>query len=88
MPLAQRPSTARYLTMERVDARLRPDQVTALGDLVRQLQRARRTRDERITSNTLLRIAVDLLLARADDLAGDGEGDLRASLGIPESGTP
>ncbi len=87
-PPAGGPTTARYLTMERVDARLRPEQVTALADLARQLQRARRTRGERLTSNTLLRVAVDLLLAHADALAGDTEDALRASLGLPDSGTP
>lgn len=78
----------RYLTMERVEARLRPDQVEALGDLARRLQRARRSKDERITTNTLLRIAADLLLARADEIIGDTEVALRASLGLPNSRTP
>jgi hypothetical protein len=71
--------------MERIDARLRPDQTQALADLARRLQRSRRSRSERITANTVVRIAVDLLLARAGDLAGSTEAELRASLGLPES---
>lgn len=82
-----RRTVPRYLTMERVDARLREDQALALGNLARRLQRSRRSRGERITSNTLLRVAADLLLARAGDLAGDTEDELRASLGLPYSGS-
>ncbi len=84
--LVTRERRPRYLTMERVDARLHPDQVADLNDLARRLQRARRARGERITTNTLLRIAAALLLSRAGDLAGDTEEALLASLGLPDSG--
>lgn len=70
----------KYLRMERKDARLRPDQVDKLDALTRRLKRARRHRDEPITDNTLIRVAVDLLLAHADLLAGDTENELRASV--------
>lgn len=76
----------RYLRMARLDARLRPDQVAALGELRRRIAAGRVDRSERITDNTLLRVAVDLLLAHADRLAGDTEDALRAS--VTDSGSP
>ncbi|GAA1315981.1 hypothetical protein GCM10009634_86880 [Saccharothrix xinjiangensis] len=69
----------RYLTLVRKEARLRPDQATALADLRRRLARSRTDRSETITDNTLLRIAVDLLLAHADRLHGDTEEQLTES---------
>jgi hypothetical protein len=66
--------------MVRKDARLRPDQVEALTALRRRAARGRRDRTERITENTLIRLAVDLLLAHADRLHGDDEDTLRRSL--------
>lgn len=39
---------------------------------------------EVITDNTLIRVAIDVLLARAADLHGDTENDLRRSVGLPE----
>lgn len=85
--VAQPGGGPRYLRMERVDARLRPDQVEALDREVRRLQRARNVRLERITTNTLLRVAVDLLLNQSERLAGDTEDALRKSLRLPDSGT-
>lgn len=70
----------RYLEMQRVDGRIRPDQSEDLAALRRQLLRARVDRSERITDNTLLRVAVDLLLAHAEQLAGATEDDLAASV--------
>jgi hypothetical protein len=70
----------KYLTMERMDARLRPDQVTALAELRRQVNGQRTARSERITDNTLLRVAVDLLLTRSGRLAGNTEDELRESV--------
>ncbi|MGX6607477.1 hypothetical protein ACWKSP_35930 [Micromonosporaceae bacterium Da 78-11] len=65
----------------RKESRLRMDQVDALAVLTRQLGRRRTRRGgERLTDNTLIRIAVDLLLDRADQLKGDTEDDLLASL--------
>lgn len=72
----------RYLQMERKEARLRLDQADALSQLTRRLNRARRGTGERITDNTLLRVAVDLLLARSDQLAGLTEDELRESLSL------
>lgn len=74
----------RYLRMVRKEARLRDDQVEALATLRRRVLRQRHDRTEPITDNTLLRVAVDLLLARQADLAGDTEDELRASLGLSD----
>jgi hypothetical protein len=57
------------------------DQVDALAVLTRQLGRRRTRRGgERLTDNTLIRIAVDLLLDRAEQLRGNTEEELLASL--------
>lgn len=73
-------SGPRYLEMERKEARLRPDQVTELAALARYLSRTRADKSERITDNTLIRIAVDVVLAVGDKLTGDTEDELRASM--------
>jgi hypothetical protein len=70
----------KYQRMVRKEARLRPDQVDALAQLRRRITRARRDRTETITDNTLLRVAVDLLLDHADQLRGDTEDQLRRSV--------
>lgn len=44
----------------------------------------RTTRAEPITDNTLLRIAVDLLLDRGDQLAGNTEEELQNSVTYPK----
>lgn len=72
----------KYLTMVRREARMTETQADALDAHTRRLNRARRGRGERITWNTLNRVAVDLLLARAEDLAGTTEEELRESLGL------
>jgi hypothetical protein len=70
----------RYLQMERKELRLRLDQADELGRLTRRLNRARAKSGERITDNTLIRVAIDLLLQRSDGLAGATEDELRKSL--------
>lgn len=75
---------ARFDALERKEARLRADQVEALARLQRSLNRARGGRGRRVTENTLIRLGVDLLLAREPDLAGVDEGSLAASLGLPD----
>jgi hypothetical protein len=75
-----------YRKLVRTEGRFRPDQVDALNQLARHVMANRQTPAERITANTLVRLAVDLLLAHADKLSGDTEDQLRESL-IPESGT-
>ncbi|WP_098010512.1 hypothetical protein [Streptomyces sp. sk226] len=79
----------RYLTLVRLEARLREDQVEALGALRRRVAANRTVKRERITDNTLIRVAVDYLLAHGDELAGDTEDGLRASLlGDRDGGEP
>jgi hypothetical protein len=70
----------KYQRMIRKEARLRPDQVDALAQLRRRITRGRADRTETITDNTLLRVAVDLLLDHAGQLRGDTEEQLRRSV--------
>ena len=56
--------TPTYLTYVRKECRLRPDQLDALTALARRLNRERKGRGERITENTLIRWAVDMLLEK------------------------
>lgn len=83
------PGLPKYLQMQRIEGRVTLAQSDALDMLAKRLNRARgRGVGERITANTLIRVAIDLLLARTDDLAGVDEGSLRQSLGLPDSQTP
>ncbi|MFB7982824.1 hypothetical protein [Streptomyces vinaceus] len=65
--------------MDRKETRLRRDQLRSLAVLRRQVARDRQERGEIITDNTLIRIAVDLLLHHADNLTGDTEEQLLKS---------
>lgn len=76
----------KYLQLERKDLRLRADQLDALTTWQRRLNKVRRGRGERITENTLVRVAIDLLLERADELGGFTEDELRASVGLEAVG--
>ena len=68
-----------YSDLERKECRLREDQLARLSVLSRRLQksRPRGTGGERITDNTLIRVAIDVLLAHADTLVGYTEGQIR-----------
>lgn len=72
----------RYDELDRKEARLRPDQYGRLSDASRRLNRARAGQGDRITENTLIRVAIDLLLAREDELTGTTETELRKSVGL------
>ena len=70
-----------YMRLTRKEVRFRDDQLEALDRIVRRIARARRGHGgERITENTLVRVAVDLFLERADALAGGTEAELLKSL--------
>ncbi|WP_214353671.1 hypothetical protein [Streptomyces sp. CJ_13] len=69
----------RWATLDRKEARLRRDQLRSLAALRQQVARDRQERGEIITDNTLIRIAVDLLLHHADTLTGDTEEQLLTS---------
>ena len=77
-------SVPRYQTLTRKEVRFRDDQLERLEKLVRQLARTRRTTGsestERLTENTLVRVAVDFLLEHANDLRGTSEQELLQAL--------
>jgi hypothetical protein len=75
-PVTQGPLFSR---LERKETRLRPDQYAALTTHARRLSQAKQTGGERITENTLIRVAIDLLLERADTLTGQTEEDIKNS---------
>lgn len=58
---------------------LRGDQQIELDVLARELQAARTRKAERITANTVIRVAVDVLLKRRGVLVGDTEAELLSS---------
>lgn len=74
--------TAKYLQLERKEVRLRLAQLDNLTALTRRLNRARRGQGERLTENTLIRVAIDLLLKNAEQLQGATEEELCQSLGL------
>ncbi|MFC8041663.1 hypothetical protein ACFUOZ_20110 [Paenarthrobacter sp. NPDC057355] len=81
--VTDQPSRPRFADFERKEARLRQDQLDALDALARKIKRARKPgAGERITDNTLIRVAVDLLLARQDELRGSTEDELRTSVSL------
>lgn len=77
--------TAKYLRLERKEVRLRLAQLDDLTAITRRLNRARKGKGERLTENTLIRVAIDLLLENTDQLQGITEDELLASLGLPPS---
>ena len=79
---SETPEVPKYLTYDRKEARLRFDQVTSLTNLTKLLNRRRKGRGERITDNTLIRVAVDLLLSKADLLEGATEEEIKIVLGL------
>jgi hypothetical protein len=87
-PQAEAPGLPKYLRLERKELLIWPDQITRLSILARVLNRNRRGAGERITQNTLIRVAVALLLSRSQDLAGTTEEELRRSLGLPDLQSP
>ena len=72
--------TPKWQRLERKELRLRADQLDELARLRRVLNRQRGGEGERITENTLIRVAVDVLLGRADRLRGITEDELRKSV--------
>lgn len=71
---------AKFARLTRKDARVRADQDAALTALAKRLMRRRPVKAERITENTLIRVAIDLLLTHADELSGSTENELRTSV--------
>lgn len=73
---------AKWQTLEAKTTRLRSEQRTALTAAARQLNTQKAGEGERITDNTLIRVAVDLLLARGDELQGTTEEELKQSMNL------
>jgi hypothetical protein len=71
-----------YTELVRKELRLHADQADELTMLASQVQRSRKKKGERITDNTLIRVAVDLLLQRQKELVGSTEDELRVALGL------
>jgi len=85
MPTAPRvpPRVPKYLALERKEARLRGDQVDSLALLARRINRQKPSRGgERITENTLIRVAVDWLLSQEVHVGGSTEEEIRRSLSV------
>jgi hypothetical protein len=81
-PPAEPNGRAHYTELIRKELRLHPGQSADLTILTVTLHNAKRGRGERITDNTIMRIALDLLLERKHELKGTTEDELRASLGL------
>ncbi|MET3810901.1 hypothetical protein [Arthrobacter sp. UYEF3] len=77
-------SHTHYTDLVRKELRLHTDQADQLTVLASKVQRARRQKGERITDNTLIRVAVDLLLERQKELVGSTEDELRLALGLKQ----
>ena len=79
------PRVPKYLALERKEARLRRDQVDSLALLARRVNRRKASRGgERITENTLIRVAVDWLLSRDEPVGASSEEEIRRSLRVPD----
>jgi len=77
----------KYLQLKRREARIYDNQADELTALTRRLNDQRKQSDgttagERITDNTLVRLAIDLLLERKQELSGATEEELARSLGL------
>lgn len=79
---ANLPLTRTFDNFERKEARLRPDQYEALTINARRLNKLKGTGGVRITENTLIRVALDLLIAHMPELRGSTEEELRSSLSL------
>lgn len=59
---------------------LREDQHSELSTIARELMLARSQKASRITENTVIRVAVDLVIRHPELLVGDTEDDLRTNM--------
>lgn len=76
------PQVERFDELERKEARFREDQLDSLERLTKRIKRTRAAGGERITDNTLIRVAVDLLISQGEQLRGSTEAELRKSMGL------
>jgi hypothetical protein len=70
-----------YSKLLRKELRLYEDQSTNLSVLRKHINQGK-VGAERVTDNTLVRIAIDLLLERSGELKGMTENELRSSVGL------
>jgi hypothetical protein len=73
------PPLPKYLTLENKAVRLRSNQIDTLAALAKALNRSRKSQGERITENTLIRIAIDLLLTHGN-VHGTTEEEIKNNL--------
>lgn len=77
-----RSANARWKSFERKETRLRPDQLEWLEQTRKALNQRRGVgAGERLTDNTLIRLAIDALREREGDLSGATEEELARNLG-------
>ena len=79
-PAAEDQATPAYLRYVRKETRLREDQQNQLTMQARRLNRAKKNQGARITENSLIRVAVDLLLRKIERASGDDEDAIRKSM--------
>jgi len=79
---------AKYERLDRKDVRIFPGQMEQLARLSRRLNKRRNGAGERLTENTLIRCAIDLLFEYDHHLQGIDEDQLRESLKLPERKLP
>lgn len=77
------PVRPHWTQLMRKEMRLFKGQDIDLKMVTMEINSNRSGAGERITDNTLVRVAVDLLLQRKDELKGSTEAELRESLNLP-----
>jgi len=75
----------KWLTFEPKPTRQRRDQLDWLEAKRKELNALRGRAGERLTDNTLIRVAIDLLIVNGDRLQGTTEAELRESVGVSDS---
>jgi len=80
--LVEQWQTPKWLTFERKETRIRADQIEFLESVRIRLNSQRGRSGERLTDNTFVRIAIDLLMERESELRGVTESQIRSNLGI------
>lgn len=72
----------KYLRLDTKEVRFWPGQRTELEAIVQELNRVRRRQGERITVNTLVRLAAAWIVQHESELNGTTEEELAESLGL------
>jgi hypothetical protein len=87
-PSTSDPDVPKWLTFEPKPTRQRRDQLDWIEAKRKELNALRGRAGERLTDNTLIRVAIDLLIVNGERLQGTTEAELRASLGINDDALP